>query len=273
MFKRIFTMNPEILKRFLISVLKLEINPDTATIKIESNELVKAKNKEYHKTVDILVKINNNLRIDIEVNTERYDSVKFRNALYLEKIATDTIESGDTNISMPKYYFYQLNLNSNNSDKNLGENYMLLEEESHKPLLENFKIVCKSLDYYKELYYNDGNKVTNDVIWLALLSAEDFKELKEMLNLVMDNKNSNKFIRDCKIASQDKLILSEWEADKMANLVKETSIELAEKNGFNDGILKTIKSMLREKMDYSMISKITNKSIEEIKKIEKSLED
>ena len=37
MFKRIFTKNPEILKRFLISVLKLDMNPDTATIEIESN--------------------------------------------------------------------------------------------------------------------------------------------------------------------------------------------------------------------------------------------
>lgn len=164
MFKRVFTKNPEILKRFLISVLKLEINPDTATIQIDSNELIKAKNKEYHKTVDILVKINNNLKIDIEVNTEKYETVKFRNTMYLEKIVTDTIESGNTNTSMSKYYFYQLNLNTSKSDKNIGENYILLEEESHQPLLDNFKIVCKSLDYYNEVYYNCGKETTNDVI-------------------------------------------------------------------------------------------------------------
>ena len=93
MFKRIFTKNPEILKRFLISVLKLDMNPDTATIEIESNELVKAKDKEYHKTVDILAKINNNLRIDIEINSERYDSVKFRNTMYLEKMLNLLIEN------------------------------------------------------------------------------------------------------------------------------------------------------------------------------------
>ena len=88
------------------NLLKLDMNPDTATIEIESNELVKAKDKEYHKSVDILAKINNNLRIDIEINSERYDSVKFRNTMYLEKITTDTIESGNTNSSMTKYYFY-----------------------------------------------------------------------------------------------------------------------------------------------------------------------
>ena len=281
MFKRIFTKNPEILKRFLISVLKLDMNPDTATIEIESNELVKAKDKEYHKTVDILAKINNNLRIDIEINSERYDSVKFRNTMYLEKITTDTIESGNTNSSMTKYYFYQLNLNASNSDSNLEENYMLLEESSHKPLLNNFKIVCKSIDYYNKLYYNLDKHTTNDVVWLAMLKARNFLELKEMASLVMDKKSSDKFVKDCKEASQDKLILSEWEADKMASLVRETSLELAEKDGFKDGfndgfdsgILKTIKSMLKKKMDYKLISEITNKSINEIKEIEKSLQD
>lgn len=281
MFKRVFTKNPEILKRFLISVLKLEINPDNATIQIDSNELIKAKDKEYHKTVDILVKINNNLKIDIEVNTEKYKTVKFRNTMYLEKIATDTIESGNTNTSMSKYYFYQLNLNTSKSDKNIGENFVLLEEESHQPLLDNFKIICKSLDYYNEVYYNCGKETTNDVIWLALISSKDFRELKERIYLVMDKKNSDKFIKDCKEASQDKLILSEWEADKMAALVKEENLELAKKdgfdngfnNGFDDGILKTIKSMLKENLEYSLISKITNKSIEEIKKIEQTIKE
>ena len=97
----------------------------------------------------------------------------------------------------------------------------------------------------------------------------------------MDKKNSDKFIKDCKEASQDKLILSEWEADKMAALVKEENLELAKKdgfdngfnNGFDDGILKTIKSMLKENLEYSLISKITNKSIEEIKKIEQTIKE
>ena len=46
MFKRIFTNNPEILKKFLISVLKLDINPDLATITILNNELTCTKEKD-----------------------------------------------------------------------------------------------------------------------------------------------------------------------------------------------------------------------------------
>ena len=77
MFKRIFTNNPEILKKFLISVLKLDINPDLATITILNNELTCTKEKEYHKTVDIYARINNNLRIDIEVNSEKFSNKYF----------------------------------------------------------------------------------------------------------------------------------------------------------------------------------------------------
>ena len=159
MFKHIFTNNPNILKKFLISVLKLNINPELASIVVESNELVKSRNKEYHKTVDILVKINNNLKIDVELNSEKFKTIKLRNTLYLHKISTDTIEVGTATIDMSKYYFYQLNLNSNNSDNTSSESYMLLEENSHKPLLDNFKIICKSLDYYKKLYYNSNKYV------------------------------------------------------------------------------------------------------------------
>ena len=61
MFKRIFTKNPNILKEFLITVLNLELDPKNTSITIISNELIKSKRQEYHKTVDILVKINNNL--------------------------------------------------------------------------------------------------------------------------------------------------------------------------------------------------------------------
>lgn len=76
MFKHIFTNNPNILKKFLISVLKLNINPELASIVVESNELIKNHDKEYHKTVDIYACINNNLRIDIEVNTEKFSAIK-----------------------------------------------------------------------------------------------------------------------------------------------------------------------------------------------------
>ena len=271
MFKRIFTKNPNILKQFLISVLELNINPEKATIEIISNELTKSNRKEYHKTVDMLVQINNNLNIDIEINTERFNSIKERNTLYLQKISVDTIESGNTYKSMAKYYFYQLNLNTNPSDKKIKEKYMILDEESHEPLLENFKIVCKSIENYRDIYYNELDKSNSSTIWLALLSSKNFDELKEMASLVMNKNDKEKFIEECKKASKDRVFLSEWCADMFAADVEAKERQADYEEGINTGILKTIKSMLKKKYDLKEISDITGKSIEEIKEIEKSI--
>ena len=208
MFKHIFTSNPNILKKFLISVLKLDINPDLASIVVESNELVKSRDKEYHKTVDIYACINNNLRIDIEVNTEKFSAIKARNALYLNKIAIDTTNAGFSYQDISKVYFYQLNLNVHKLDKNLDEEYLLMSSENHQLLLDNYKIICKSLDYYKELYYNQGKKANKDVIWLSILKARDLSELEEMASLVMDKEEKEKFVSDCNNASKDTKLLS-----------------------------------------------------------------
>ena len=64
-FKRIFANDNStdytILKMFLISVLKLEIDPYTCQIDILQSELPKENSKEYKKTVDINVLLNNNI--------------------------------------------------------------------------------------------------------------------------------------------------------------------------------------------------------------------
>ena len=297
MFKHIFTNNPNILKKFLISVLKLNINPELASIVVESNELVKSRNKEYHKTVDIYACINNNLRIDIEVNTEKFSAIKARNALYLNKIAIDTTNSGFTYQDISKVYFYQLNLNVHRLDKNLDEEYLLMSSENHQLLLDNYKIVCKSLDYYKELYYNQGKKANKDVIWLSILKARDLSELEEMASLVMDKDEKEKFVSDCNKASKDTKWLSEWNSDLFAEMVKHNVLEDAKNEGIEEGFeqgiekgikqgvkkgieegieqnkIAMIKGMLKENIDIKTISKVASIPINEIKKIEKSLKD
>ena len=236
MFKRIFTNNPEILKKFLISVLKLDINPNLATITILNNELTKAREKEYHKTVDIYARINNNLRIDIEVNSEKFDAVKVRNTFYLNKITVDTTDVGVNYKDFSKIYFYQLNLNIQKSDKDLEEEYEILSTKTHKRLLDNYKIVCKSLDYYNELYYNQDNKLREDIIWLSLLNANSLDELKEIASLVMNDKEKEKFVSDCEDACKDVKWLSEWKSDFWADVVRHNVLEDAKNERLKEEI-------------------------------------
>ena len=288
MFKHIFTNNPDILKKFLIDVLKLDINPNLTTIIIENNELTKSREKEYQKNVDIYVSINNNLRIDIEVNSEKFSSIKARNVLYLNKIAIDTTESGFTYQKMNKQYFYQLNLNAHKSDKYLDEEYLLVSTNKHQILLDNYKIICKSLDYYKELYYNQGKNSSKDVIWLSLLGANNFNELEEMASLVMDEKEKNKFVSECKDSSKNTKWLSEWGSEYFAEMVKQNVIEDAKEEGLKEGQRKglqeglekginqtkteMVKKLLEQKVSYEIIATSASISVKDVKKIEKSLQ-
>ena len=273
MFKHIFTNNPDILKKFLIDVLKLDINPNLATIIIENNELTKSREKEYQKNVDIYVSINNNLKIDIEVNSEKFSSIKARNVLYLNKIAIDTTESGFTYQKMNKQYFYQLNLNAHKSDKYLDEEYLLVSTNKHQILLDNYKIICKSIDYYKELYYNQGKNSSKDVIWLSLLGANNFNELEEMASLVMDENEKNKFVDECKDSSKNTKWLSEWGTEYFAEMVKQNVIEDAKQEGINQKQTEMVKKLLEQKVSYEIIATSASISVEDVKRIEKSMQN
>ena len=164
-----------------------------------------------------------------------------------------------------------------------------MSSENHQLLLDNYKIVCKSLDYYKELYYNQGKKANKDVIWLSILKARDLSELEEMASLVMDKDEKEKFVSDCNKASKDTKWLSEWNSDLFAEMVKHNVLEDAKNEGIEEGFeqgvekgieegieqnkITMIKGMLKENIDIKTISKVASVPINEIKKIERSLKD
>lgn len=59
----------------------------------------------------------------------------------------------------------------------------------------------------------------------------------------------------------------------MAELVEYQSLKNARAEGMEETLIDTINSMIKEKATYKFISKVTGKSIEEIKKIGESMED
>ena len=60
-FKGVFLSDLEILKDYIITVLKLDIRPEDCTIKLLNGELLKRNYKEYQKTVDVIVSLTDDL--------------------------------------------------------------------------------------------------------------------------------------------------------------------------------------------------------------------
>ena len=225
MFKKVFTENPNLLKRFLITVLDLDLNPDRSTINILNSDLPKSKLNEYNKTVDIVVSINNNNIINVELNGESYKSIKDRNLLYQNKIQTLFIETGTKYNDFSNYFFYQLNLNFGKSNYFKDKNFEMMDKDSGEKLSENFKILFKSLDYYSNLYYNKKEKVSIDILWLVLINSKDYEELENISRLIMNKKEQDKFIKDVKDGSMDGFNIHEWEKEKMDALVRQKAKE------------------------------------------------
>ena len=280
--KAVFVRNLDLLKRFIIDVLNLDIDPDKAKIRLSNNELPKENTSEYQKRVDILVIINNFLHVDIEANRGDFRKVKNRNQIYLDKLHTMILETGDNIKKLNDIFVYQLNLNKSLDDsvQDIKEDEIYLySKATQEKYLDNKVTYIKSLDYFRKDYYTNGMSLTDGDIWLASLTAKTFTELNEMLSRILNDKDRSRLVREAIRMSKSNFVLSEWESEKMEELVREESRRIDHDDGFNEGIeqgieqktIDVIKSMLSNNLDLEIISNVTGKTKEEIEKIKSDM--
>lgn len=255
-FKRMFATKKNgdylLLKIFLISVLKLDMDPYNSNIEVLCTELPKENKFEYKKTLDINVRLNDYVHLDIEMNRTRYETVKVRNSLYESKLFSMVFGSGAKNKNFLENYIYQLNLNNYEKiDKQEyikdveGEEILAwVSTKTHKIHLENRVTILKYLDYYKNLYYNEPNKCGLDSLWLALLTSTSFKELGEYLEKLLPEYLKDEFIKEAINMSRDDFILHAWEEEKMEDLKKvefERYYEKKYENALEEGLKEGLK--------------------------------
>ena len=275
-FKSIMMKNIDLFKDFLIKTMNLRIRDEDNYILFLDKELVKQNFKEHGKVIDLNVKIGANLLIDVEVNTSSYEVVMDRNELYLEKLHTLSFEVGEEYQVYKSKYIYQLNLNAYPyEDKHVGERVaMMYDVKNHKVFNSRRKIYIKNLVYYRNKYYNNG-KLKSDEIFMAALTSRSFSELYNIMSNIISGDKLDKFIKDVIDMSSEWISIHEWEKEKMDKLVLEKVKEVGLRDGRKEGLeqakLETVKNMLDNKLGYELISKVSGKSIEEIKKIEKSM--
>ena len=283
-FKGVFSRNLEILKEFLRDVLHLEYELEELDIRILNNELIKESIREYQKRIDVNIVLNDNIYVEIEINREDFNRVKYRNKMYADKVSSLILESGENIKKLEEFYFYQLNLNTENKNENIGEHIIVPYDISINEIyIDNNKTILKYLEFYYRLYYNEPNKRTRDVIWLAALSSKTFTELYTILKDVLDDKLLKIFIKDVIKMNWDKLenfSIHEWEKEKWDKYLEEKRKEEEEKRleealekGHVEAIEFTIKEMIKNGASIEFISKVTKLSNEEIKKIEESIKD
>lgn len=229
MFKGVFGSNLELLKRFIISELKLDIDCNDCSIHIANTELLKENYKEYKMSVDVNVLLNNNILIDIEINRRPFNSVKKRNFMYVNKEYSTLLESGKTSDDLDNMFFYQLNLNAMDKKEKYGEHVIVPYDKTISEVyIDNEVVVLKYLEYYRRLYYNGVDELGEDALWLVALTSKSFVELYDVLSKFLNNSLVILFMKDVIRMNLNDFNLHAWEKEKLDAYVEKKEKERLE---------------------------------------------
>lgn len=275
-FKSVFGFNKNILKKMLISVLKLGLNPDKSEITLNNIELPKDMEKEYKKSVDILIFLEPNLTISVEINRSRYEDVKRRNFIYLAKIYSLALKSGEDYNALKDRPFYQLNINANKDDKDYGEDiYHYTSDRTGKEVIDSAITFVKNIEFYRDLYYTKHEALDEDKLWLVMLSSENYEEMYKLASKLMTKKEVRKFMGDVERINIDNYVLTQEEWDALDKIQEYDTRQNALREGKEEGLkegrktekIETAKKMLERKMSLDEIVEITNLTKKEVEEI------
>ena len=287
MFKAVFSNNKVVLSKLVQAILQyyqIDIDVSDKELIIKNNELPLDNYRDKQLICDYIIKLDDYNDLNIEINRSNYIGLTERNLTYSFKIFYEHFKSGDYYKEFSKYTLLQVNFNhfSNPNGKCINKYYVLDIDDVTNKLSNNFRIMNIDIEKCYKLVYNNDNLegISNLEKWSGIIGCnylEDIASILESGLLSMDDKN--KFLNDIKEKSRDKDVL---EAVKLEDSI-EYRFELVEEDAYNRGMeqgimqgieqkeLDMIKSMLENKLDYKTISKISGKSIEEIKEIENSM--
>ena len=295
MFKSVMQRNANILEKFLVDLMNLKIDKGDYLVFLDK-ELIKGNIKEKGRVVDIKVKFGSKYLIQIEVNRKKYQAVKIRNDLYLERIDTLRLEVNDSYIEdFDTEYLYQLNLNANEEEDKTQGLSSLVEYDRINEVITSDRIekYSANLVYFYNLYYNGGEEMKFSEIFMAGLMSKSYEELYKIMSKILTEKELNKLMEDVIAMTNEELLynIHYWEKEKMDALVEHNVKEDARKTGIEEGLeegraegrkegrkegreaktIEMIQNMINKKMEYNTISEISGKTIEEIKEIEESI--
>ena len=186
---------------------------------------------------------------------------------------------GDNYKKVEQLVIFQLNLNASEKER-LDEpdhKFVTRDEYDDKKLYDENKraIFTKTLVKYRNEYYNNNRVLKKDDLFIVMLTSKNYTELYNILSKFVSNRERDKLIRDVIEMSKKYTPLHEWEKEAMDAMVERAIEREALKQGLEQGKeenkIEMIKSMLENGIDIEKISKVSDKSIEEIKKIEKSM--
>lgn len=267
------------LKKLLIYALDLKLDPYNVELVILNNELLLDSYNERKKYTDFIVLLDNKYYIDLEINSSNFEEVKYKNFLYICKMNSIIEKKGSKVSKMSERVVVQLNINANKKedvyykDKNKDEIYKVIGEKMSDVLFENFIIVLISLKKYDKLYYN-GDR-SNKTILVKFFGCDNYVKTYDILGQILTDEERRNVIEEMIKMNSNYVLYTDEERKEIDEMQREENKKLFFERGIEQGIEhntnEMITNMLKEKVSMNFISRVTNKPVQEIKKIATSL--
>ena len=235
-------------------------------LKFINTELPVSNAFERKKVTDILAEINGNT-LNIEANRSLKKSQIIKNNLYHHKIAIEQYNSGE---KLDDCEVLQINFNTiKRFGDQLFTNFSMKSDDGLYTDEENFKRVHINMANPLKMYYNFGKESLSKVEKaLVIFQLIDKEEIKRLAKGDEDLENMVKIIDDL---NQNPKIIGLYDKEEMDELMRNTDIDEAikegHKEGLEQGINKIAKNMFKAKMDVSEIAQLTGLSENDIIKI------
>ena len=287
-FKAVFIKEENILIKMIRDIF--EVNEKSRPFTMVGFETVPSTEDGKTYRGDILIKLSDKSYVSIEMNSVFKEDIFNRNFIHLIRVHNQVLKEGENNKEISLYRMRQLNLNLKDTfDEGVVSRYAFCNMDNNKVASLIYTICNINIAKGEELLYNiDVRDLPKAVRWGAILNRRSIEEIEYLIGddlLTMEEKE--RFINTIKDVNNDENIIPAWIFEENARLKREQEMEFAiedgHKKGLEQGIKEGIKegkeerdkeviiNMLQEKSDYNFISKITGKTVEEIKEIEKNI--
>ena len=292
-FKIVFSREKRILIRFLNNILGTNYLED-AQVSFERPLLSRDKNgKEFRQ--DVVIVINEKEYICIELN-RRADAYSLnRNLIYIMDLMILGLNKGDSSDIIDNKSVKLLNLNNfSNKGGILLEKAYLVYIAVNEIATNLFSVYDLDIAKCRKMIYNENRK-DNIVRIGSALTASTIEELSYFLGEELLSMDEKEAFLNTVMEANNREILKAWNEERNQIWKEEMTLKNSYKRGIDEGIekglqegmekglqegmekgineekLSTIKNMLKEKISYETISKVSGKSIEEIKEIENAM--
>lgn len=277
-FKATFIRRQEVLIKMIRDVFEIEDDINNPLF-IVGYELVPHSKRGKSYKSDILIKLSDDSYISIEMNKRIGNDILSRNIIQMSRIYAQINRSGDKDNIISKKTVMGLNINTFKTFTGKPVEKISLCETETGMIVSNLLSFCNiDVALCRKLVYNLGiEKVSKAIRWGAIITSKSIKEISSILgDDILSMEEKEKFLNTIKEVNDDERVLEDWMWEEHYRLKeideRNTALQEGREEGIEDNKKEVIINMLKKEMDYNVISEITGKTIDEIKKIEKDME-